>query len=270
MSLGRTRNEHHRAGWLLRSWTVGVVLFVLGPLVLILAVSLTPKDVLSWPSGEISLRWYARMLERPAFVQSAWNSLVLALGSSAAAVALGLLAALGLDRSPGRFAKGLLNGLMSPLFVPMILSGLAILIAYTQMGWTHQASRLWVAHTALTLPYALRTISASLQSFDRRQELAAQNLGAGQFRTLLYVTLPQLGPGLFAAGLFAFIVSFDNVGLSLFLTGPSFSTLPVELFSYASYNSDPVIAAVSITMVLLSVAAVLLVERVFGLARFMR
>ena len=83
-------------------------------------------------------------------------------------------------------------------------------------------------------------------------------------------TLPQLAPGLFAAGVFAFIVSFDNVGLSLFLTGPSFSTLPVELFSYASYNSDPVVAAVSVTMVLLSIAVVLLVERVFGLGKLMR
>jgi len=236
----------------------------------VLAVSLTPHDVLSWPDSGLSMRWYARMLERPAFVEAALNSLMLAAGSAAAAVVLGLAAAWGLDRSDSRLAMAVRNGLMSPLFVPMILSGLAILVAYTHVGWTHQASRLLAAHTALTLPYALRTLSASLQAFDRRQELAARNLGASRWQTLWYITLPQLAPGLFAAGVFAFIVSFDNVGLSLFLTGPSFSTLPVELFSYASYNSDPVVAAVSVTMVLLSIAVVLLVERVFGLGKLMR
>lgn len=266
---GRT-SPLDRSAWALRAWTSLVALFVLGPLALILAVSLTTRDHMGWPDQGLTLRWYARMLQRPEFVSSVLNSLLLALASSAIAVSLGLAAALGLDRAAGRTPALLRNALMSPLFVPMVLSGLAILVAYTQWGWTHQFSRLLAAHAALTLPYAMRTLTASLRAFDRRQELAARNLGAGPWRTFALVTLPQLGPGLFAGTLFAFIVSFDNVGLSLFLTGTQFSTLPIELFSYASYNSDPVIAAASVTMVLLSVAAVVLIERVFGLARLMR
>ncbi len=259
-----------RPSRLLVLWTALVTLFILGPLVMVLLVSLTPRDYVSLPEGGPSLRWYAAMLARPEFVDAALNSLWLALAAAGSALALGLAAALGIA---GRdFAgRGLLLGvLMSPLFVPLILSALAILAVFSSWGWTHQPSRLFVAHTALTLPYVVRTLVASLAALDRRQLLAARNLGAGPWRCFLRVTLPQLGPGLFAAGLFAFIVSFDDVGLSLFLTGTGFSTLPVQLFSYASYNSDPTIAAMSVTMVALSFAAVILVERGFGLQRLMR
>lgn len=259
-----------KPGILLSVWTGAVVLFILGPLAMVLLVSLTTRDYVSLPDEGLSLRWYANMLNHGEFVAAALHSLWLALGTAVAAVVLGLAAALGLARSQFRFRNFLRTALMAPLFVPMVLSGLAILTVYAQLGWSHQGSRLFVAHTALTLPYVVRTLTASLAGFDRGQELAARNLGAGPWIAFRLVTLPQLGPGLFAGALFAFIVSFDNVGLSLFLAGTDFSTLPVQLFSYASYNNDPVIAAVSVTMILLSIIVVMLVEKVFGLQRLMR
>lgn len=255
---------------LLILWALLVVIFILGPFVMVLLVSLTPLDYISLPQDGLSLRWYGALLERPAFLQAALNSLLLALASSLLALVLGLPAAMALARRqfPGR--QLILGALMSPLFVPLILSALAILSTYSTWGWSDPVLRIFLAHTAIILPYVLRTLSASLLAFDPRQELAARNLGAGPLQTFVLITLPQIAPGLFAATLFAFIISFDDVGLSLFLTGTGFTTLPVQLFSYASYNNDPSIAAVSVVMVLLSFAVVVLVERFFGLEKMMR
>jgi putative spermidine/putrescine transport system permease protein len=138
------------------------------------------------------------------------------------------------------------------------------------MGWGNEAFRLYVAHSALTLPYVVRVVTASLTGFDINQELAARNLGAHPLEAFARVTLPQIGPGLVAGGVFAFIVSFDNLSLSIFLAGASYKTLPVELFSYVSDNTDPMAAAVSVVMILVSVIVIALVERIVGLQRLMR
>lgn len=251
-------------------WAWAVTAFILGPLLLVLLVSLTPLDYISFPRHTLSLRWYQQVLQRPELLGAALNSLWLALGSMAAAIVLGLPAALSLVRY--RFAgREVATGvLMSPLFLPLILSALAILAVYSTWGWANQPSRLFVAHVALTLPYVIRTLMASLAAFDARQELAARNLGASRWQAFIWVTLPQLKPGLFAAAVFAFIVSFDDVGLSLFLTGTGYMTLPVQLFSYASYNSDPTVAAISVVMVGISFLAVVAVERSLGLEKLMR
>jgi len=251
-------------------WTALVLLFVLGPLAAVLLVSLTRHDYMSFPDTGLTLRWYRALAGRPDLLHAAWQSLWLAAASSSLALAMGLPAAWALSRRQDRWAALLRTGLMTPLFVPMVLSGLAILSVYADLGWSDRASRLLVAHTVLTLPYAVRTLGASIATLDPSQALAARNLGAGPWAGFVHVTLPQLRPGLFAAGAFAFIVSFDNVGLSLFLAGPGSSTLPVTLFTYASYNNDPTVAAVSVIMVLASLLAVVAVERATGLQRLMR
>lgn len=254
----------------LAAWTALVLLFVLGPLAAVLLVSLTRHDYMSFPDTGLTLRWYRALAGRPDLLHAAWQSLWLAAASSTLALAMGLPAAWALSRRRDRWAATLRTGLMTPLFVPMVLSGLAILSVYADLGWSDRASRLLVAHTVLTLPYAVRTLGASIAALDPSQALAARNLGAGPWAGFVHVTLPQLRPGLFAAGAFAFIVSFDNVGLSLFLAGPGSSTLPVALFTYASYNNDPTVAAASIIMVLASLLAVVAVERVTGLQRLLR
>lgn len=254
----------------LAMWTWMVVVLVLGPLVAVLLVSLTRHDYMSFPDTGLSLRWYRAALQRPELMESAWQSLWLASAAAFAAIAMGLPATWSLKRQTGRWAGLVRNMLMTPLFVPMVLGGLALLSAYTNWGWSNRGLRLFLAHACLTLPYAVRTLSASIDKLDPAQALAARNLGAGPWKAFLLVTLPQLGPGLWAAGLFAFIVSFDNVGLSLFLAGPGATTLPVALFARASYDSDPTVAAVSVAMVLASVLAVMLLERVLGLQRLMR
>jgi len=251
-------------------WTGLVTLFIIGPLLCVALVSLTPLDYVSFPQHSVSLRWYRAILDKPELLAAAFNSLVLALSATVGALALGLPAAMAMARQAYPGKQLIIGVLMSPLFLPHILSALAILSAYSAWGWSHQPSRILAAHIALTIPYVLRTLIASLSGMDVRQELAARNLGASHWQVFWKITLPQIRPGLLAAAIFAFIVSFDDVGLSIFLTGAGYSTLPVQLFSYASYNSDPSVAAISVAMVVISFIAVLLVERYFGLEKLIR
>jgi len=261
---------HQIAPRLLGVWTALVCVFIVAPLVAMLAVSVTSLDYISLPRGGISLRWYARLLQQPQYLESGLNSVLLALEATATSLILGTLSALAIvrHRFPGREAVRLV--VTSPLFIPMVMSGLAILMFFSALGWGSQPARLYIGHCALTLPYAVRAVSASLTGFDLNQELAARNLGASPLKAFLLVTLPQLRAGLTAGGIFAFIVSFDNVGLSIFLSGATYKTLPVELLSHVENDNDPMSAALSVVLVVLSMAIVLLAERVVGLQRLMR
>jgi putative spermidine/putrescine transport system permease protein len=251
------------------AWTGLVLLFVLAPFFCLIAVSLTPLDYISLPSGGISLRWYRALADHPGFLEAGLNSFAIALGTAASALVLGTMAALATVRYrfPGREAVRVL--MLSPLIVPMVMTGLGILVFFSNRGWTDPATRLLVAHCALTLPYVVRTVSASLAGFDPNQELAARNMGASAGKAFLLVAVPQLAPGLLAGAIFAFVVSFDNVGLSIFLTGPQFTTLPVSLFIYATVDNTPVSAALSVVMVAISMLVVALLQRLAGLHRLM-
>ena len=251
-------------------WTGTVVAFVTVPLLFVLLVSLTPLGHISLPTTGVSLRWYARLAQNSDLLVAAWNSLMLAVAAAATAVVLGTTAAIASAGPRFALLQPLRLFATSPLLVPLVMSGLAILIFSANIGWQNQLLRTYIAHAALTIPYVFRTVSASLAGFDPNQELAAQNLGASPIKAFLLVKLPQLGPGLAAGALFAFIVSFDNVGISIFLTGAQFQTLPVALFVYASYSNDPMVAAASVAMIAVSIAAIAMVERFFGLQQLMR
>lgn len=251
-------------------WTTTVVMFVVGPLVFVLLVSLTPLNHISLPTTGISFRWYAQLAQNTDLMVAGLNSLLLAVAAAMAALFLGTTAAVASVRWRFALLQPLRLFATSPLLVPMVMSGLAILIFSANIGWQNQIARTFVGHAALTLPYVFRTVTASLAGFDPNQELAARNLGASPLKAFVRITLPQLGSGLAAGALFAFIVSFDNVGMSIFLTGAQFNTLPVELFTYASYSNDPMVAAASVVMIAVSIVSIAAVERFFGLQRLMR
>jgi putative spermidine/putrescine transport system permease protein len=248
-------------------WTVLVSIFILGPLLIMIAISLTAEGYISLPTKGVSLRWYEDMLQQRIFLDAAMNSILLAIEATATAVVLGTAVALAVTRYrfPGRGLILLLSG--APLFVPLVMTGLAVLIFFSALGIGGPALRLYVAHVALTIPYIVRMVSVSLAGFDWNQELAARNLGASPLRAFLEVTLPQIVPGVVAGAAFAFIISFDDVGMSIFLTGAAYKTLPVELFAYAAFDLTPMIAAVSVTMIVFSAVFVLLIERLFGVQR---
>lgn len=254
--------------WFLGAWTALSVLFVLLPLLVLVAVSLTPRSYISLPTDGVSLRWYRQLLTS-GFVTPALNSVVLAAEAAVTTVVLGTLAALAVAkwRFPLRNQVRLL--VTSPIFVPTILMGLAILIFFASNGWSNPAARLYVAHTVLTLPYAIRTVGAGLVGIDTNQEFAAQNLGATPLTVFRLITLPQIRTGIFAASVFAFIVSFDNVAVSVFLTAPSYTTLPVKLLDFTSTENDPSSAALSVVLIVISLGLVAMLERIVGIRRLM-
>jgi len=233
----------------------------------VVAVSLTDTPIPEFPPRGLTLRWYAHALSEDVFTTSALNSLWLATLATAIATPLALAAAYGLVRGRFRGRDAIQTLLLAPLVVPSLVIGLAILLAFSGMGVRDVGARLVGAHVLITFPYMVRTILASLARLDPAVEEAARTLGASALRCFVLVTLPLVRPGVVAGMLFAFIVSFDNVSLSLFLTNARTNTLPIAILNYVEYNFDPSVAAISTMLVAFSLGAALLVERLVGLRR---
>jgi putative spermidine/putrescine transport system permease protein len=254
--------------FLLKSWKVIIVLFIVLPLPLVILSSFSDTSIITFPPTGFSLRWYAGLAERTEYVKSFLLSLRLALISVVISLGVGTLASLALARYEFRGKELMRSVFLSPLSLPAVIVGIALLrfLAYMQLVATFQG--LLLAHLVLTTAYVVRTVSASLIGFDLSIEEAARDLGASAFYTLRKITLPIIKPGLIVAGIFSFIVSFDETTLSIFITGGRTITLPVRIFSQLEYGLDPTVTAVSSLLILMSVTALLLIGKVFGLEKF--
>ncbi len=244
------------------------LLFLLGPLAMIVALSFTSTEFLRFPPSGFSLRWYAAFLEDWTYVEAFRVSLLLAAGSAIGAVVFGVPAALALAR--GRFTgrETLSLFFTSPLVLPQVVMGAAMLMSLSLVGLVQTWMGLLIAHVVIVLPYVIRTVAATLAGFDRSLEEAAQDLGASPPVTFLTITLPLIKQGVIAGGLFAFIISWINVEVSMFLTSARLLTIPVKLFNYIQYNVDPLIAAVSAATIYLALVIVILIDVTVGLERF--
>ena len=245
------------------------IAFLLAPVVVVVLVAFTPEGWLKIPTTRFSLRWFREIPRHPEFIEAFRNSLLIAVGASVLATAIGTLAALGIVRYrfPGRDVVGAL--LLSPLMVPTVVTGVALLYFFSRIGLAATVPGVIAAHVIVTGPYVIRTVSASLAGFDRSLELAAMTLGADRLRTFLRVTLPLILPGVTAGALFAFIVSFDELTVTLFVTGPKLATLPIRIYNHITYITDPLVAAVSAAIVFLTLGVILILERLVGLDRLL-
>lgn len=243
------------------------LLFLLGPLAVIVALSFTSTEYLRFPPTGFSLRWYVAFLGDWTYVDAFKASLLLAAGSAIGAVLFGVPAALGLARGrfPGRNALALF--FTSPLILPQVVIGAAMLASLSVIGLVQTWTGLLIAHIVIVLPYVIRTVAATLAGFDRSVEEAALDLGASPPVTFFTVTLPLIKQGVIAGGLFAFIISWINVEVSMFLTSARLLTIPVKLFNYIQYNVDPLIAAVSAATIYLALVIVILIDVTVGLER---
>jgi putative spermidine/putrescine transport system permease protein len=244
-----------------------VITFMLAPLLVVCLVAFTPENTLSLPTTEFSLRWFEAVFVHPDFVQSFWNSLWLALASATLATLLAVPAGMAITRYnfPGR---DFLNGLfLSPLIIPHLVLGVALLRLFALVGGGGSFGWLVLAHALIITPYTLRLVVAALVGFDRSAEQAALSLGASQTQMFIRVTLPMILPGVTGGWLLAFINSFDEVTMSIFVTSPSTITLPVRMYMYATESIDPLMAAVSALMVAVTALAMLILDRVYGLDR---
>jgi len=246
-----------------------VVSFVLAPLVVICLVAFTPENTLSIPTTSFSLRWFRAIFEHPDFVASFVNSLWLATLAATLSVALSVPAALAIDRYdfPGR--NGLNALFLSPLIIPHLVLGVAFLRLFALIGGTGSFGWLVASHVVIITPYVLRLVMASFTGLDRSAEQAAMTLGASHWTVFRRVTAPMILPGITGGWLLAFINSFDELTMSIFVTSPQTVTLPVRMYMYATESIDPMMAAVSALMIALTAAAMLVLDRAFGLDKIL-
>jgi putative spermidine/putrescine transport system permease protein len=246
-----------------------VVAFVLAPLVVICLVAFTPDNTLTLPTTAFSLRWFREIFEHPDFVTAFGNSLWLAFIAATLSVALAIPAGLAIDRY--NFAgRGFINALfLSPLIIPHLVLGVAFLRLFALIGASGSFGWLIASHVVVVTPYVLRLVLAALAGLDRGAEQAAMTLGAGRWTVFARITVPMILPGISGGWLLAFINSFDELTMSIFVTAPSTITLPVRMYMYATESIDPMMAAVSALMIALTALAMLVLDRAFGLDKIL-
>lgn len=244
-----------------------VVAFVLAPLVVVCLVAFTPASTLTIPTTQFSLRWFHAVFEHADFMQAFRNSLLLATLAASISVCLAVPAAIAITRYrfPGR---EVLNGLfLSPLMIPHLVLGVALLRFFALMGMAGSFFWLMVSHVVIVTPYVMRLVIGALVGFDRSIEHAALSLNASRATVFFKMTLPLIIPGVSGGWLLAFINSFDELTMSVFITAPTTVTLPVRMYMYATESIDPMMAAISALVILLTAVTMLLLDRVYGLDR---
>ena len=247
------------------SFNAILLALVLAPIAIVILVSFGSREVVEFPPSAWSLRWYAFALSQESFVSSAINSAIVAVTATAIATPLALGAAMSIARVRFRGRDLVQTLLLAPLFIPAIVTSLALLLALSKFDVRAVSARLVAAHVLIVLPYLIRTVLASLTRLDDVLEDAASTLGASSIRVFLHVTLPLIRAGMIAGILFALIISFDNVSVSLFLTTPRTNTLPIAILNYVEYNFDPSVAAVSTMLIVITATAAAFIERTVGL-----
>ena len=245
------------------------VAFMLAPILVVCFVAFTPEGYLSFPTDRWSLRWFYAIAQYPVFISAFWRSLWLGAISSAIAVGISVPAALAIARYrfPGREAVTAL--FMSPLMIPHLVLGIAFLRFFTQIGLGGTFTGLVLSHIVVVIPFALRLTLASAVGLDRSIEHAAVSLGATESVVLRRITLPLVLPGLVSGWALAFINSFDEVTMTVFIAAPGTETLPVRMFLYIQDNIDPLVTSVSACVIAITVVALVLLDRAFGLERML-
>jgi putative spermidine/putrescine transport system permease protein len=247
-----------------------IYLFLLAPLIVVLVISFDTRPYLAFPPQGFSFGSYVAVAQNAAFTRAFGVSVVIGLTVALLALAAGVPAALVLTRHRFRGRGALAALFLSPLLVPHVVLAVGILLVLAPLDLLDSYTGLALAHTGITIPYVIRTVALSLGAIDRHCEEAARVHGASAFTVFHRVTVPLAAPGLLAGGVIAFLVSFDEAVIALFIATNHVSTLPLEIFRYIEFRTDPQIAALSVLLILVSMALMVLVERVLGLRRALR
>ncbi|HEY0294577.1 MAG TPA: ABC transporter permease [Bordetella sp.] len=248
-------------------------LFMLSPLIVVVWLSFFKDAILFFPPSGYTLQWYAKAWANDAFTKGFVFSLQVALLAAVGGVVVGVLAAVGISRYRFKGAGAANTLLLSPLLIPGIVAGVAIYLFYLgaenflDMDIVGTYGGLVIAHVCLTIPWTVRLVSASMAGLDPSIEEAARNLGASSRVALLRITLPMMRPAIVAAALFSFVVSFENLGLSLSLVGPGHTTLPIAIMQYLEFNLDPTIAVVATVQIVLLGIIMLVTDRFVKLSQ---
>jgi putative spermidine/putrescine transport system permease protein len=248
--------------WDYALWAICVLVlaFLILPILIIVPLSFSSGTFLTFPLPGLSLRWYQEFFTSAPWQLSLRNSLIVASATTALATALGTLAALGLTRARLPAQTLLMGLIVSPMVVPLVIVAVGVYFAYAPFGLTSSLLGLTLAHTALAAPFVVITVSATLQGFDPNQARAGASLGASPVVVFRRIILPLILPGVISGALFAFVTSFDEVVVALFVTGPAERTLPRQMFNGIRENISPVIAAAASFVILISVLLLTVLE----------
>ncbi|HWA41860.1 MAG TPA: ABC transporter permease [Hypericibacter adhaerens] len=237
-----------------------ILLFLIAPILVIMPLSFNSEPYFSYPMPGLSLRWYEDFFTNDRWTLALQNSIIVAVSVTLVSTALGTLAALGLSR-PRFPARGLIMSLLiSPIVVPVIISAVGMYFFYTRVGLTNSIPGVVLAHTALATPFVVITVTATLSGFDQTLTRAAASLGSNPVHSFFKITLPLILPGVISGGLFAFVTSFDEVVVVLFIASPEQRTLPKQMFSGIREMISPTITAAATLLILFAVAMLTTVE----------
>lgn len=251
-----------------RMMAIIVLILLPAPLVVVIGASFSPDIVMRFPPDGLSLRWYRAILDDPRWLSTFGTSVAIAALSAGLTTFLSLLAAVALDGAPAKVRSFCETAILAPLLFPHAAIGIAF-IYWLQIFWLNGTFiGVLIAHLILCVPFAYRPVAVSLRQLDRSTLEAASMLGASPVQMFFRVILPLMRPGIATALLFSFIISFDEVTVSMFLVGPFLTTLPVSIYSYLHDSSDPVVAAISSLLIVLTAVLVLLLDRFAGLQFF--
>ena len=245
------------------------VAFTLAPIIVVCWVAFTPEGYLSFPTIHWSLRWFQAIARYPEFISAFWRSLGLGALSSVIAVAISVPAALAIARYRFAGRETFTALFMSPLMIPNVVLGIAFLRFFTEVGLGGTFTGLVLAHIVIIFPFALRLTLASAVGLDRALEHAALSLGASEWTVMKRIILPLVLPGLVSGWALAFINSFDEVTMTVFVAAPGTETLPVRMFLYIQDNIDPLVTSVSACVIAVTVAALVALDRAYGLERLL-
>ncbi|MCD1645577.1 MAG: ABC transporter permease [Aurantimonas coralicida] len=243
--------------------------FMLAPLIVVVGVSFTPEGFLEFPPSGISLRWFEAILDNPDFIDAAIISLQLGVASATIATVICIPAGLAIGGGRFRGREALQALFLSPLTVPTVVLGIAFLRFLSMMGMNGTFLGLVLCHVVIIVPFVLRLILASVIGLDPSIGRAATSLGASGWTVFRRITLPAIVPGIVGGWVLAFITSFDELTVTVFIVNPATTTLPVKLFSHITQTTDPLVASVSTVAILFTVALMLIVDRIYGLDRLL-
>ena len=245
-----------------------VFAFSLLPIVVVVATSFGKEQFINFPPAGFTLHWFANFLKSPNWVNSFLYSGYLACVTCAATLVLGVPASYALVRYQFLGRNFLRQLFLAPLIVPWIVTGVAVLVFFTQLQITRTFLGMVLGHTVVCIPYVIRSVIASLEGLDFNLENAARVLGATRVQTFFRVILPLIKPGIAAGAIFSFLMSFDNVPISIFIIDPTQKTLPIEMLSFIEWIQDPTLSAVATIYILMTLVALLIAEKTAGLGRF--
>ena len=244
-----------------------MLFFLILPILVIVPLSFNSQpyftfteEMLAFEASAYSLRWYVTILETPNWMLAIQNSFIVGIFATVVATILGTVAAVGLASSDMPFRRTITALLLSPMIVPLIIIAAGMFFFYTRFGLVGTFPGLIIAHAALGIPFVIVTVTATLTGFDRGLYNAGISLGTGPVRTFFRVVLPLIRPGVISGALFAFVTSFDEVVLVLFLAGPDQRTIPRQMFSGLREQINPTILAVATLLIAVSICLLVTIE----------